>query len=268
MLEKNDLYQFQDSLERGWVVPQIPIGESLSVFQLGDFPVLDARWIHNKESYYEYIVGIVWHLNPEMKNLYCEQPRVTQKWQDARVLRTASPTECKMKNKIGYSLYDGKSHFVFYKGENNLELTFLTAYEDKTLRIEAKGDIYYSLDEIFEMFDNHELVVSIDDKQWIKIEGLGEVLLGEDEYGGIQINEMKAIIREMVLNIAGEETAHNKCVRAYHQYLEYPSDFRREMLRKAYEAVPESERMFLGDMDTRDSDYIRILYHPDKKREV
>lgn len=93
-------------------------------------------------------MGIVRRLNPEMKNLYCEQPRVTQKWKDARVSWSAYPTECKMKDKFGYSLYDGKSHFIFYKDENGLELTLLTAYEDKTLRIEAKGDIYYSLDEI------------------------------------------------------------------------------------------------------------------------
>lgn len=266
--KENDLNQFRDSLERGWVVPQIPIGESISIYELGYFPVLDARWQHDKKSYFKYIEGIVRRLNPEMKNLYYEQPRVAQKWKDARVLRSASPTECKMKNKIGYSLYDGKSHYIFYKGENNLELTLLTAYEDKTLRIEAKGDIYYSLDEIFEMFNKNELVVNIDDKQWVKIEGIGEVLLGENKGHGIQIDEMKSIIKEMVLDITGEETAHDKCVRAYHQYLEYPSNFNREMLRKAYEAVPESERMFLGDMDTRDSDYIRILYNPDVKREV
>ena len=266
--KENDLNQFRDSLERGWVVPQIPIGESISIYELGYFPVLDARWQHDKKSYFKYIEGIVRRLNPEMKNLYYEQPRVAQKWKDARVLRSASPTECKMKNKIGYSLYDGKSHYIFYKGENNLELTLLTAYKDKTLRIEAKGDIYYSLDEIFEMFNKNELVVNIDDKQWVKIEGIGEVLLGENKGHGIQIDEMKSIIKEMVLDITGEETAHDKCVRAYHQYLEYPSNFNREMLRKAYEAVPESERMFLGDMDTRDSDYIRILYNPDVKREV
>ncbi len=266
--KENDLNQFRDSLERGWVVPQIPIGESISIYELGYFPVLDARWQHDKKSYFKYIEGIVRRLNPEMKNLYYEQPRVAQKWKDARVLRSASPTECKMKNKIGYSLYDGKSHYIFYKGENNLELTLLTAYEDKTLRIEAKGDIYYSLDEIFEMFNKNEFVVNIDDKQWVKIEGIGEVLLGENKGHGIQIDEMKSIIKEMVLDITGEETAHDKCVRAYHQYLEYPSNFNREMLRKAYEAVPESERMFLGDMDTRDSDYIRILYNPNVKREV
>ena len=60
-----------------------------------DFPVLDARWLHDKKSFYEYIVGIVRRLNPEMKNLYCEQPRVTQKWKDARVSWSAYPTECK-----------------------------------------------------------------------------------------------------------------------------------------------------------------------------
>ena len=82
-------------------------------FSLGNFPVLDARWLHDKKKFYEYIVGIVRRLNPEMKNLYCEQPRVTQKWKDARVSWSASPTECKMKDKFGYSLYDGKSHFIF-----------------------------------------------------------------------------------------------------------------------------------------------------------
>ena len=111
-------------------------------------------------------------------------------------------------------------------------------------------------------------MVSIDDKQWVKIEGIGEVLFGASELGENSLDEMKSIIREMVLDVAGEETAHDKCVRAYHEYLEYPSDFNREVLRKAYEAVPESERMYLGDMDSKDSDYRRILYYPDKKREV
>lgn len=265
---KNDLNQFKNSLDRGWVVPQMPIGASLSVFELGAFPVRDARWQHDKKSYYKYIEGIVRRLNPEMKNLYYEQPRVTQKWNEARVSWTASPTECKMKDKFGYRLYDGKSHYIFYKGADKLELTLLTAYEDKTLRIEAKGDIYYSLDEIFEMLDRNELVINIDGAQWVKIEGLGEVLLEANNLGKNRMDEMKAVIREMVLSVAGEETAHDKCVRAYHAYLEEPSDFTREMLRKAYEAVPECERMYLGDMDTRDSDYIRILYCPDEKREV
>lgn len=51
-------------------------------------------------------------------------------------------------------------------------------------------------------------------------------------------------------------------------YLENPIEFYRDKLREKYERVPEHERMYLGDMDTKDWDYQRILYRPDEKREV
>ena len=70
------------------------------------------------------------------------------------------------------------------------------------------------------------------------------------------------------LYLLGEEDSIDICRRAYHYYLEEPSEWAREKLRKAYEAVPEHQRMYLGDMDSRDSDYLRILYHPEQKREV
>ena len=68
--------------------------------------------------------------------------------------------------------------------------------------------------------------------------------------------------------VGNKGTAHERCVKAYHNYLEYPCEQARERLREAYEAVPEHERIFLGDMDTRDTDYIRILEQPEIKREV
>lgn len=54
----------------------------------------------------------------------------------------------------------------------------------------------------------------------------------------------------------------------YYLYLENPIEFYRDKLREKYERVPEHERMYLGDMDTKDWDYQRILYRPDEKREV
>ena len=97
----------------------------------------------------------------------------------------------KMKDKFGYSLYDGKSHFIFYKDENGLELTLLTAYEDKHFELRQKAIYIIPLMRFFEMFDNNELVVSIDDKQWVKIEGIGEVLFGASELGENSLDEMK-----------------------------------------------------------------------------
>jgi len=60
---------------------------------------------------------------------------------------------------------------------------------------------------------------------------------------------------------------HEKCREIYYEYLVYPCEDARERLRAAYEAVPEHERMYLGDMDSKDWDYRRILF-TDEKREV
>ena len=49
---------------------------------------------------------------------------------------------------------------------------------------------------------------------------------------------------------------------------QYERALKQSALPEIPEAVPESERMYLGDMDSKDSDYRRILYYPDKKREV
>ncbi|MGW9530398.1 DUF7638 domain-containing protein [Paenibacillus terrae] len=73
---------------------------------------------------------------------------------------------------------------------------------------------------------------------------------------------------DMHIKLQGGKTASEKCEDAYHAYLIYPSDYTRERLKEAYEQVPEHLRMYLGDMDNRDTDYIRIIYHPDEKREV
>jgi len=65
--------------------------------------------------------------------------------------------------------------------------------------------------------------------------------------------------------VQNKPDAHERCINAYHAYLVEPTDFYKEELRKAYEAVPEHERCYLGDMDTRDSDFRRILYTNDKR---
>jgi len=60
-------------------------------------------------------------------------------------------------------------------------------------------------------------------------------------------------------------TARDRCMAIYHEYLEYPCEATRERLREAYEAVPDHERMYLGKMASKDWDYQRILFEPDKK---
>lgn len=266
---KSDLRQFQQDLQKGWVLPTVPIGESLSVTQLGSFPVLDARWKYHARSFYQHVKAIVRQLNPEMTNLYQTTQREIQKWDKARVRWSGSPTHCKLGNHIGYSLLDGRSYYIFYRQKEALYLTTLIAYADKTTQIEAAGEQFFTVEEIDAFFADGTLCTSPGKRgAWVIIDGLGELFLRPPACSPLTVQEKQGEFHTMLAQAAEEEDVLDRCIAAYHEYLTEPNDWARESLRKAYEAVPEHMRMYLGDMDTRDSDYIRILYHPEQKREV
>ncbi|MFS0858475.1 hypothetical protein [Paenibacillus taichungensis] len=73
---------------------------------------------------------------------------------------------------------------------------------------------------------------------------------------------------DMYKKLSGEQTTFEECRNAYHLYLEDPSEFNRGQLKEKYERVPEHQRLYLSDMDTKDMDYQRIIYTPEEKREV
>ena len=261
-----DLKEFEKELCRGWVVPQIPLGKTLSVFELGEFQVIAAKWRYDAKGYYRHVQEIVRQLNPEMSNIYRTSQREKEKWEQHRVQWSASPTYCKLTGKIGYQLTDGESAYIFYRTPQGLELTTLTAYGDKTVQIEAGGEDYLTPETVDEWFAAGTLTTGPEQEEWVNIEGLGRLLLAPEAYP-LSVKEKQQEIRQMIKRAAGEEDAHAQCIAAYQDYLFDPCDWTRERLRETYEAVPELVRMYLGDMDSRDGDFRRILY-TDVKREV
>lgn len=266
---KCDLRQFREELARGWVTPCVPTGKSLSIHGLGDFPVLDACWKYDNEGFYQYIEKTVKTLNPEMKNIYHTTQRELDKWEQAKVRMTASPVPYKVKPGFGYFLSDGQTSNIFYRRKDQLYLTTITVYADKTLAVDAEREASFELEKINEMFEQGKFTTSIQGEEWVIIEGLGRVLLGETHlHYKLPKEEKQKEIQELVSRVSGEKDAHDRCIWAHYAYLTDPSEWNREALRKAYEAVPEHERMYLGDMDTKDRDIVRILEYPDRKREV
>ncbi len=92
--ERNDFAKFKESISRQRVICEVPKGSVLSIFQLGRFKIEQAEWKYNEESYYKHILEIVKTLNPEMKNIYTETPRIKEKW--ARVRFSDNPIDCKL----------------------------------------------------------------------------------------------------------------------------------------------------------------------------
>lgn len=268
--EKFDIYQFEKALEKKWVVSFIEDNEELNIDGIGDFEILESEWFH-KDDYYEYIKSILKEMNPEMQNIYKTTQREIEKWEKLKVSFLANPIDFKMKRQFGYDLSNGKSYFIFrksshYSSSKEIFLTCYTIYDDETISIYNDNNIY-NFDNIKNMFDNDELLLYLKEDDSIIIENLAKLKLKPALKYTNKREKLKEI-EENIKNISGKENAFDYAIKCYHNYLVYPSDYNRELLKEAYEKVPKHERMFLGDMDTKDSDFRRIIYTPNIKREV
>lgn len=64
----------------------------------------------------------------------------------------------------------------------------------------------------------------------------------------------------MIKKLAGEPTSLEICVEVYAQYLKNPTQALKEALKVAYENIPEHEKMYVGDMDVKDTAVRMIIY--------
>lgn len=268
--DKFDIYQFEKALEKKWVVSFIEDNEELNIRGIGDFEILESQWMH-KDDYYKYIKSILKEMNPEMQNIYKTTQREIEKWEKLKVSFLAIPIDFKMKKEFGYDLSNGKSYFIFrksshYSSNKEIFLTYYTIYDDETISIYNDNNIY-NFDNIKNMFDKNELVLYPKEDDTIIIENLAKLKLKPTLKYTNKKEKLKEI-EENIKEISGKENAFDYAIKCYHNYLVYPSDYNRELLKEAYKKVPKHERIFLGDMDNKDSDFRRIIYTPNIKREV
>ncbi|MNI78157.1 hypothetical protein D3C73_1345070 [compost metagenome] len=123
------------------------------------------------------------------------------------------------------------------------------------------------MEELEELFRNGTFFTEVEPGTVVRLEGLGRVTLSAGFYESNHEEKYKELA-DLYRTLSGEANAKETCRRVYHEYLENPSEYGRKLLKEWYEKVPEHERMYLGSMDDKDSDYVRIIYYPEEKREV
>ncbi len=99
----------------------------------------------------------------------------------------------------------------------------------------------------------------------VSVSFLGNFTATKAEYH-IKPEDFIREVADEIETLNGRPTTSDRCRAAFAAYEASPGDAAREALRAAYEAVPAHNRMFLGDMDTRDNDIRRILF-PDEYAE-
>lgn len=263
-----DLKGLRNKIDCNWLTALVPTGENVSVHGLGAFQVKEADWRFDQHSYYEHIVQTIRVLNPDFVNIYEVSKREQEQQEARRVAHSPQSTDFYVKSELFYQTVEGRGFHIFMKYEDANYLVRMTVYQDGQVMINnLPEEVQCHLDETSAWFQDGTLFTTFDGDISIRILGLGEVTLSEPLYAADIEEKCKELI-DIHKKLNGEKSAHEECRDAYYLYLENPTEFYREKLREKYERVPEHERMYLGDMDSKDWDYQRILYRPDEKREV
>ena len=261
--EKVEFHNIKNVIEKGWLCCEVPNGKNISIFQVGNYTIKSAKWKYNKETYYKTIIDNLKELNPKIESINKITREISEEDYKKEMLVTSNPFKLEYKKNF-YQWFDGDNTFIFYNLRGQLYLTTLTAYEDKTFEIGLLEEKYFSLEEIKEMFEKNILTTEVKDRFFIK--DFAEIEIEKINYFVEKSQKFKEI-EDIMKKVCKEETTLELCREAYFEYLADPCNYTKEKLRKAYETVPEHERIYLGDMDSKDWDYQRILYS-DKKREV
>ena len=260
--EKVEFHNIKNVIEKGWLCCEAPNGKNISIFQVGNYTIKSAKWKYNKETYYKTIIDNLKELNPKIENINKITREIPEEDYKKEILFLSKPF--RLEHKINFhQWFNGDNTFIFYNLGGQLYLTTLTAYEDKTFEIGLLEEKYFSLEEIKEMFEKNILTTEVKDRFFIK--NFAEIEIEKINYFVEKSQKFKEI-EDMMKKVCEEETTLELCREAYFEYLADPCDYTKEKLRKAYEAVPEHERMYLGDMDSKDWDYRRILYSDEKRK--
>jgi len=95
--------------------------------------------------------------------------------------------------------------------------------------------------------------------QRVHIDQLGSFVV-DSEGWAITPDDLLLETADLFAELSGQATSIQKCRACYDAFLAAPTVANREALREAYEAVPEHNRMYLGDMDTKDVPIRMIIY--------
>lgn len=263
-----DLDGLKEKINTNWLVTQVPDGENLSIHGLGSYKIGSATWKYNQRSYFRHIKETVKQLNPDMENIYSISKREKNLLNQRRVSYSPQATEFYVKREMFYETSDGEGFTVFFKHDGKCFLVNLIVYMDGRFTCYTSDfELSYQVEEIESLFQNGTFFTDIEQPTTIILNHFAEVTFTETMYSVDSLEKYKEL-KDIYIKLNGGKTAFEKCREMHYEYLKDPNEYCRMKLKEFYEQIPKHERMYLGDMDTKDSDYVRIIYHPERKREV
>ncbi|MFB6456841.1 hypothetical protein ACE38W_16330 [Chitinophaga sp. Hz27] len=256
-----DLEHFKNDVKRGWVSLSIPEGDQISIYGLGCWTISNGNWCYTQETFIDYVLSLIKELNPNLENIYQYKPRVVN---GVTIGESGQGTIYKTKSNIPPDPFEerisGDSMNVFYRANDSWYLAKTIVFPDNTItltRLETPVDI--SFQEFEALIDKGIIQSEIPSGTKVMIHGLGSFIIGEAHYT-TEIAEILLEIQDAARKLRNEPTTLDICINAYQQYLDNPTAANKALLKTSYENVPDHQKMYVGDMDTKDIAVRMIIY--------
>jgi len=262
--EMADLELLRKKLNSGWVATEVPDGKHISVHGLGYWVVEQGDWLYNKESFYNYIFSLIKRLNPGLENLFNLHGRTVDVIEGVNVSRFGIPDSKPYYVTIEHTYFPkrtgGKGFDIFFRhSDAKLYLAELSIYPDGRIEIThlpEKEILDFS--DLWTLIDDKKLLSEPEVGERITVLGLGSFVIKSGE--GVTIEQKYQELLDEYNQLCGKEGSIEKCRRILENYKANPGEELKKQLKQAYEAVPDHEKCFVGDMDTRDTEVRRIIY--------
>ncbi|NNV57825.1 DUF7638 domain-containing protein [Limnovirga soli] len=256
-----DFEHFKKDVQRGWVVLNIPDNNDISIHGLGSWTIENGSWLFNKKTFIDYVQRLIKELNPSLENIFKYKEK---KVNGITVGENGGGIIYKEKKKTPNSFFsekvNGQSINLFYKTTANFHLIKVNLFADGTLQLSRlENPIDLSIEEFEKLIIENNLVTEIPIGSTVYIYGLGEFSIKKMFYNA-NIQDKLLEIKDIQRQLKGEPTTIEICRQAHEKYLKNPTLENKEQLRVAYENVPDHQKIYVGDMDTKDIEVRMIIY--------
>jgi hypothetical protein len=258
----------QAKVDSGWITTAPLVSGQISIHDLGGGTLSAVEW--DKAS-----AAIVPTAQALYQRLHADHPNVLD--MDERRRQLAAEWNIPEKQvglsrlRSTYGVYragengeeiEGATLPLFWSAPEGIALTECFVYADGRASVGYDAPLH-TIEELRRLFDLGHIRTSVDDGVWVTVAGLGRFQVTDGFWYVEKVELWKNILNSLNV-LRGQSDAIELCYQAFLAYQKDPTAENREILRAAYEAVPEHHRMYTQrDQDAKDHTIRRILREKD-----
>lgn len=254
----------QAKVDSGWITTAPPVSGKISVHDLGGGTLSAVEWLRHDADLVPTAQALYQRLHADNANVFDMDERRRQLAAEWNIPVTQVGLS---RLRSAYGVYrvgedgediDGATLPMFWHGPEGIVLTECFVYADGRASVGHDGPLH-SMEELRVLFDQGQIRTSVDDGVWVTVQGLGRLQVTAG-YWYVEPEELWKNILNCLNVLRGQPDVIEVCYQAFVAYQKDPTVENREILRAAYEAVPEHHRMYTQhDQDAKDGTIRRIL---------